>query len=104
MNLEKCLRLIKSKGFYTTLEFSAVDGTRRYEVYADRIPKSLCLLDFRKLGVIILDDNILDVLFKIRVNDSDKDVKDVIELLQCKYLFSNCYYSYFKCCIGDEND
>ena len=103
MNLEKCLRLIKSKGFYITLEFNTVEGTRQYEVYADLNPKSLSILGFKKLGVIILDDNILDVLFKIKVDDSDKDVKDVIKLLQCKYLFSDCYYSYFKCCIGDEN-
>lgn len=79
------------------------DGTKRYEVYADLMPKSLSILGFKKLGVIILDDNILDVLFKTWVNGSDKDLKDVIEVLQCKYLFSDCCYSYFKCCIGDEN-
>ena len=101
MNLEKCLKLIKSKGFYITLEFTT-EGTRHYEVYADLIPKSLSILGFKKLGVIILDDNIEDVLFKTRINDSDKDVKDALEVLQCKYLFSDCY-SYFKCCIGDEN-
>lgn len=101
MNLEKCLRLVKSKGFYITLECT-VTGTKHFEVYADRNPKSLSILSFKKLGVIILDDNLEDVLLKTRVNDSDKDVKDVIEVLQCKYLFSDCY-SYFKCCIGDEN-
>lgn len=101
MNLEKCLRLVKSKGFYTTLECT-VTGTKYYEIYADRNPKSLSILSFKKLGEITLDDNLEDVLFKTRVNDSDKDVKDVIEVLQCKYLFSDCY-SYFKCCIGDEN-
>lgn len=102
MNLEKCLRLVKSKGFYIMIETTS-DGTKRYEVYADLMPKSLSILGFKKLGVIILDDNILDVLFKTWVNGSDKDLKDVIEVLQCKYLFSDCYYSYFKCCIGDEN-
>lgn len=101
MNLEKCLRLVKSKGFYITLE-RTVTGADRYEVYADLNPKSLSILSFKKLGVIIPDDNLEDVLLKTRVNDSDKDVKDVIEVLQCKYLFSDCY-SYFKCCIGDEN-
>lgn len=101
MNLEKCLRLVKSKGFYITLECT-VTGTKRYEIYADLNPKSLSILGFKKLGVIILDDNLEDVLLKTRVNDSDKEVKDVIEVLQCKYLFSDCY-SYFKCCTGDEN-
>lgn len=100
MNLEKCLRLIKSKGFfYITLEFTGTD-TKHYEVYADLIPKSLSTLGFKKLGEIILDDNQEDVFFKTLVNDSDKDVKDVLAVLQCKYLFSDCY-SYFKCCIGD---
>lgn len=97
MNLEKCLRLVKSKGFYITLECT-VTGTKHYEVYANLNLK----LSFKKLGEITLDDNLEDVLLKTRVNDSDKDVKDVIEVLQCKYLFSDCY-SYFKCCIGDEN-
>lgn len=101
MNLEKCLRLVKSKGFYITLECT-VTGTKHFEIYADLNPKSLSILSFKKLGVIILDDNLEDVLLKTRVNDSDKDVKNVIEVLQCKYLFSDCY-SYFKCCIGDEN-
>lgn len=101
MNLEKCLRLVKSKGFYITLECT-VTGAKHYEVYADLNPKSLSILSFKKLGVIILDDNLEDVLLKTRINDSDKEVKDVIEVLQCKYLFSDCY-SYFKCCIGDEN-
>lgn len=100
MNLEKCLRLVKSKGFYITLECT-IEGKSRYEVYADINPKSF--IAFKKLGVIILDDNLEDVLFKTRVNDSDKDVKDLLEVLQCKYLFSDCY-SFFKCCIGDEND
>ena len=95
MNLEKCLRLVKSKGFYIMIETTS-DCTRRYEVYADLVPK----LSFKKLGVIILDDNLEDVLFKTRINDSDKDVKNALEVLQCKYLFSDCY-SYFKCCIGD---
>ena len=101
MNLEKCLRLVKSKGFYITLECT-VTGTKHYEIYADLNPKSLSMLSFKKLGEITLDDNLEDILLKTRVNDSDKDVKDVIEALQCKYLFSDCY-SYFKCCIGDEN-
>lgn len=101
MNLEKCLRLVKSKGFYITLECT-VAGTKQYEIYADLNPKSLSILSFKTLGVIILDDNLEDILLKTRINDSDKDVKDVIEVLQCKYLFSDCY-SYFKCCIGDEN-
>lgn len=100
MNLEKCLRLVKSKGFYITLECTVI-GTKHYEVYADLNPKSL-IIRLKKLGEIILDDNLEDVLLKTRVNDSDKEVKDVIEVLQCKYLFSDCY-SYFKCCIGDEN-
>lgn len=102
MNLEKCLRLVKSKGFYITLECT-VTGTKNYEIYADHNPKSLSILSFKKLGEITLDDNLEDVLLKTRVNDSDKDVKDVIEILQCKYLFSDCYFIIFKCCIGDEN-
>lgn len=102
MNMEKCLRLIKSKGFfYITLEYTGTD-TKHYEIYADLNPKSLSILGFKKLGVIILDDNLEDVLLKTIIDDPDKDVKDVIEVLQCKYLFSDCY-SYFKCCIGDEN-
>lgn len=101
MNLERCLRLVKSKGlFYITLDYCS--GTTHYEIYADCNPKSLSILSFKKLGEIILDDNLEDVLLKTRVNDSDKEVKDVIEVLQCKYLFSDCC-SYFKCCIGDEN-
>lgn len=102
MNLEKCLRLVKSKGFYITLE-RTVRGADHYEVYADLNPKSLSILGFKKLGEIIPDDNLESVLFETRVKDSDKDVKGVLEVLQCKYLFSNCH-SYFKCCIGDEND
>lgn len=78
------------------------DGTKRYEVYADLNPKSLSILGFKKLGEIIPDDNLESVLFETRVNDSDKDVKGVLEVLQCRYLFSNCH-SYFKCCIGDED-
>lgn len=94
MNLEKCLRLIKANGFYISFE------SKGYAVYADLNPESLSFLSFKRLGIIILDSNLQDVLFRTMLNNSNKDI---LELLQCQYLFSNRCHSYFKCCIEDEN-